>query len=42
MVGEYVLVQFERAGIVVIWWIESKRDCVGVLLGHVEGVVEVH
>ena len=37
-----VFVQFERAGIILVWWIEPKRDCVGVLRGRVEGVAEVH
>ncbi len=41
-VGEYRFVQFQWAGIVVVWWIESKCDRVGVLRGCVEGVAEVH
>ena len=37
-----MLVQFERAGIVVIWWVESKRDRIGVLQGSIESIAEVH
>ena len=40
--GKDVFVQFKRAGIILVWWIEPKRDCVGVLRGRVEGVAEVH
>ena len=40
--GKDMFVQFERAGIILVWWIEPKRDRVGVLRGHVEGVAEVH
>ena len=40
--GEDVFVQFERAGIIFVWWIETKRDRVCVLRGRVEGVAEVH
>ena len=40
--GKDVLVQFERAGIVLARWIEPKRDRVRVLRGRVEGVAEVH
>ena len=40
--GKDVFVQFERAGIVLVWWIEPKRDRVCVLRGRVKGVVEVH
>ena len=41
-VGEYRFVQFQWAGVAVVWWIESKCDRVGVLRGCVEGVAEVH
>ena len=37
-----MFVQFERAGVILVWWIESKRDRAGVLRGRVEGVAEVH
>ena len=40
--GKDVFVQFERAGIILVWWIEPKRDRVCVLRGRVEGVAEVH
>ena len=40
--GKDVFVQFKRAGIILVWWIEPKRDRVGVLQGRVEGVAEVH
>ena len=40
--GKDVFVQFERAGFILVWWIKPKRDRVGVLRGHVEGVAEVH
>ena len=40
--GKDVFVQFERAGIVLVWWIEPERDRVCVLRGRVEGVAEVH
>ncbi len=40
--GKDVFVQFERAGVILVWWIEPKRDRVGVLRGRVEGVAEVH
>ena len=40
--GKDVFVQFERAGIVLVWWIEPERDRVCVLRGRVKGVAEVH
>ena len=40
--GKDVFVQFERAGIVLVWLIEPERDRVCVLRGRVEGVAEVH
>ncbi len=40
--GKDVFVQFERAGIILVWWIEPKRVHVCVLRGRVEGVAEVH
>ncbi len=40
--GKDVFMQFERAGIIFVGWIEPKRDRVGVLRGRVEGIAEVH
>ncbi len=34
--------RFKRPGNAAIWWVEAESDSFGVLVGHVEGVAQVH